>query len=176
MKSQLAICSILAVGLTACSGSFSIGGLDYSGRAETLIEDDLADKIGLGDLDAECQEFLEETVGETSTCTGTAEDGRVIQFETTIEPDEFVDVQTTNFMSAAYIEQLEESALALVVDDETAREGITLECADTSLIVDDLVLVCEIFDDPALVYDATITFEDNTFENFAINVAEEPRS
>ena len=175
MKTPIALFALLAAGLTGCSGSFSLGGFDYSGRAQELIEDELQDEIGLGDLDVECQDFDDDAVGNTSTCTATTADGGVIRFETTIEPDNFVDVQTVNFLNADFVERLEVDALALLFTDPAEREGITLECGDTGLILEGLDLVCDIFDDPAVIYDASVTFADNTFSNYNIMIAEQPR-
>lgn len=166
---------LVAAGLTGCSGSFSLGGFDYSGRAQELIEDELQDEIGLGDLDVECQEFDDDAVGNTSSCTATTTDGEVVRFETTIEPDNFVDVQTTNFLNADFVARLETDALALLFTDPTERQGITLECGDTGLIVENLELICDIYDEPAVIYDASVTFNDNTFSDYNIMIAEQPR-
>ncbi len=67
--------------VTACSGdiSFSIGGQSVDDAAVELIEGDLADQIGLGELTAACPEVPDAEVGTEFDCTATTADGAVIE-------------------------------------------------------------------------------------------------
>ena len=120
------------VGLTACSGSAAATG-------ESVIEDQLADEIGLGELDATCNEPDGLTEGETFTCTATTTDGEAIEFLGTMTSDDSFDIVTTNLLVASDVMAIREEG-ARVLSDEVGAEILPedIECADGSIVLDDV--------------------------------------
>ena len=139
--------------LASCGGSAADSGV-------VVIEEKLADEIGLGDLDATCNEPDGLKEGETFTCTATTADGETIEFLGTMTSDDELEVITSNLMIASDIEAIRAEG-ARVLSDEigstVAPEDI--ECADGSIVLDDVGdFLCSITDTgTGDVYDLTVS-------------------
>lgn len=139
--------------LAACSGSAGESG-------EVVIQEKLAEEIGLGDLEATCTEPDGLKEGETFTCTATTMDGEIIEFVGTMTSDEEFEIVTSNLLIASDIEAIRVEG-ARVLSDEVgstiAPEDI--ECADGSIVLDDVGdFLCSITDTgTGDVYDLTVS-------------------
>lgn len=143
----------VAWGLGACSSSAG-----QSGQA--LIEGELADTIGLGELDASCNEPDGLKEGETFTCTATTEDGTTIEFLGTMTSDDKFDVVTTNLLTADDVLAIRTDA-AVALGEQVGQEirPDDIVCPDNVVVLDDTgVFVCQITDTTAGdVYELTVS-------------------
>lgn len=133
---------IVAAGaLVACSDSAALSG-------QALIEGELADTIGLGDLDATCNEPDGLTAGETFTCTATTDGGATIELLGTMTSDDEFEVVTTNLLVADDVVAIREdaaSALSAEVGQEISSDDIV--CPDEIVVLDESgTFTCEITD------------------------------
>ncbi len=142
-----------ALVFAACSGSAADSG-------EVVIEKKLAEEIGLGDLDATCNEPDGLEKGETFTCTATTTDDQTIEFLGTMTTDDEFEVVTTNLLLASDVEAIRAEG-ASVLSDEI---GVTIvaediECAAGSIVLDDVGdFMCSITDTgTGDVYDLTVS-------------------
>jgi hypothetical protein len=145
----------LAVALAALAGCSDSAAL--SGQA--LIEGELADTIGLGELDATCNEPDGLQEGETFTCTATTTDGTSIEFLGTMTSDDEFEVVTTNLLTAEDVTALREEG-ARVLSEEVGATIVAddIECADGAVVLDETgVVMCTITDtSTGDVYDLTV--------------------
>lgn len=143
----------LSVALSGCGG-------DAGESGETVIEGPLAEEIGLGDLDATCEQPDELAEGETFDCTATTSDGEIIEFEALLTSDDEFDIVATNLLTTDEVDVLRSDAatqLGAQIGVEIAAESIA--CPDGTVVLDDDELVCEITDvDTGDVYELTMTF------------------
>jgi hypothetical protein len=118
------------VGLAACGGSAAESG-------QVVIEEKLADEIGLGDLDATCNEPDGLSEGETFTCTATTTDGQTIEFLGTMTSDDEFEIVTTNLLTASDIDIIREEG-ARLLSTEVGVEILPddIECAQSSVVLD----------------------------------------
>ncbi len=162
--------------------SFSVGGADYGATAVKVIEGDLADEIGLGKLDATCDEVSSDAeVDDTFECTAETEDGDEIAFEATIESEKRVGVDTTNLITDDGLRRIESAAVAILeneVGDTLGDENF--DCGDGPIIFDPQkqALTCELTDPGSGdLYDAEVELSDLTEDaDINVTVAEEPKS
>ena len=151
----------LALVLSACSvsGEINIGSQSPENASEDLIEGELADLIGLGDLTANCSEPSSGDVGARFLCTADTEDGRIIEFQAVIE-DDGPYVETTNLVLADNLDPIVGSVLAEI----ESLSGVdladdALDCGADSLIVDvSNQAICALTDPTGEVFDTIITF------------------
>jgi hypothetical protein len=162
----------LVVSACSVSGEISLGTPTIENATEDLIEDTLADQIGLGELDATCTKPASDDVGTRFLCTATTDDGRTIELQAEVDEDGSF-VETTNVVladkipeiTATIVTQVEELS-GLDLDDDA------LDCGSKSLIVDaDNQVVCQITDPVGDVFDTYITFngldtDDPSFDFF----------
>jgi hypothetical protein len=145
--------SLALLGLAACSSSAADTG-------EVVIEQQLADEIGLGELDATCNEPDGLKEGETFTCTATTPDGETIDFLGTMTADDTFDIVTTNLLVASDIEAIRAEG-ARVLSDEVGATILPedIECAEGSVVLDDVGdFMCSITDTgTGDVYDLTVS-------------------
>jgi hypothetical protein len=148
--------AIAVLGLTvlaACSDSAATGG-------EGLIEGDLAEEIGLGDLDAECAEPAEKVEGETFECTATTDDGQTLTFQGTMTAEDEIHVVTTNLLLPDEVDTIRDEG-ARVLSDETGVDIAVddIDCGDEAVLIDDVGdFTCAITDtSTGDVYDLTVS-------------------
>lgn len=138
--SLLAITGAAAL-LVGCSDSAAVSG-------QGVIERELADQIGLGELDAECNEPDGLVEGETFTCTATTEGGETIEFLGTMRAKDEFDIYSSNLLTADDVVKIREEGarvLSAEVGAEIAADDIT--CPDDIVILDDSGdFQCEITD------------------------------
>ena len=119
------------LGLAACGGSAAATG-------EAVIQDQLADEIGLGELEATCNEPEGLSEGETFTCTATTTDGETIDFLGTMTSDDEFEIVTTNLLIASDIVVIREEGARVLSDEVGATiQPDDIECADGSIVLDD---------------------------------------
>jgi hypothetical protein len=142
-----------AVSLAACGGSAAESG-------QVVIEEQLADEIGLGDLDATCNEPEGLSEGETFTCTATTTEGDTIEFLGTMTSDDEFEIVTTNLLLASDVETIrEEGARVLSAEVGSTIVPEDIECAEGSVVLDDVGdFRCTITDTATGdVYDLTVS-------------------
>ena len=71
---------------------------ERSRERESVIEGELAEKIDLGDLEAQCNEPEDLVEDETFTCTTTTSDGQTIEFIGTMTSDDEFNINTSNLL------------------------------------------------------------------------------
>lgn len=151
--SLVAVATVSASLLAGCGGSASQSG-------ETLIEEELADQIALGDLDATCDEPENLKEGETFTCTATTEDGAEVEFLGTMTSDDKFEIVTTNLLTAEDVTAIREEG-ARVLSEQVGSEIVAddITCPTEVVVLDDTGdFVCEITDTTTGdVYDLTIS-------------------
>ncbi len=81
----------LALVAAACSGDPALTG-------EAVIESELADQIGLGELTAECEEPENREVGTEFACSATTEDGQRIEIVSQFDAEDEIFVFPTNVL------------------------------------------------------------------------------
>ena len=139
--------------LVACGGTAAESG-------QVVIEEKLADEIGLGELDATCNEPEGLSDGETFTCTATTADGETIEFLGTMTSDDEFEIVTTNLLIASDIEAIRAEG-ARVLSAEVGAEILPddIECAEGSVVLDDVGdFTCAITDTgTGEVYDLTVS-------------------
>lgn len=124
----------------ACSDSAATGGV-------ALIETELADQIGLGELDAECAEPASKEEGERFDCTATTVDGRVIELLGTMTAKDKIDIVTTNLLTVSDLDGLRADAATTL--NEVNGFGIAaddIDCGDETLVIEDAEFTCELTD------------------------------
>ncbi|MEM8924477.1 MAG: hypothetical protein AAGD35_13330 [Actinomycetota bacterium] len=168
---------VLVVGALVAAGcSFSIGDTPAS-VAEGLIEGELAEQIGLNDVTAECEVPPNSDAGTTFTCTSTSDRGEV-RYVATMEDDDTVFVAPDNVMDAGDIDQLEAFALGLLAEEFDITFGDDdMTCGPAPLVIPaDRALLCDVVE-PASgdVYEATVTFTSDDYDNVDISIADEPK-
>jgi len=154
MSLSLTACLLGAAALLAgCGGSAAKSG-------ETIIEEELADAIALGELDATCNEPKDLSEGETFTCTATSEDGAEIEFLGTMTSDDKFEIVTTNLLTADDVTTIRAEG-ARVLSEEVGVEIVAddITCPTEVVVLDDTGdFVCEITDSSTGdVYDLTIS-------------------
>lgn len=159
----MAVIGVCSLAAAACS--FSIGDTATNG-AETLIEGELADELGLSGIEADCEVVVSPEPGDTFTCTSDSEIGE-IEWEATVEDDDTVNVESTNLVTAEGMDLIESGAASIVTDEwGVAIEG--MECGTGPVVVNpDTALSCEM-NANGEAYSATVTVLD--FAEGDINV------
>lgn len=176
-RSRTLVALAVVASLTgACSGdlSFSIGGQSVEDAATDLIEGELADGIGLGELDADCPEVSDPEVGTEFACTATTPDGAIVEFAGVVDREDHIDVRTTNVIVAEAIGNIEAAGIELVNQTEgTTLDASAMDCGDTSIVIPaDGEVECTLTDtDTGALFDATYTLEDPDTGDFSLEWA-----
>lgn len=130
-----------AVFVAACSG-------DAAESAEAVIEGELEEQIGLGELSAACNQPDGLAEGETFECTAITADGASIEIVGTMTSEDEFNVQTTNLLTSDDVDQLV-VLIADAVSNEVGAEVAPgdLTCPSGSVILDgNGDFTCEIVD------------------------------
>lgn len=167
-----------AAALVGCSPS----GSDYKGAAEDLIEEEISEQAGVGELTASCDDPPEDpAVGDTFACTGTTADGAEIEFVATVAEDDKVEVVSTNLLTAENLATIEEIAVAALEQEVQVTLGVeNFDCGDEPVVLEPAAgsLVCALTDPSSGdVYDATVDIPDlGDLSSLTVQVADQPRS
>ena len=165
-----------------CSGSveFSFGGADSpDGAAVNLIESDLSDRLGLGPLNAVCNEPGSNEVGTLFLCRADAS-GERIEFEVLIDADDHILVVPTNVLAPDDLATLAATA-AEVLNAEVGSALLpdSIDCGSDVVVADptgETTLECALTSpDSGLVYDTEIAITDLDTGAFTVQVADTPR-
>jgi hypothetical protein len=168
-----------AAGLTACSADvdFSIGGRSPDDAAVELIEGELSEALGIG-MTGECDEVDDPDIGTSFECTGTTDDGRVVEFVTLIDADDHILVDSTNVVVADAVPAFEAAAAeAVAAEVGAAVESSAVDCGAESVVLGaDATMACTITQAASGdVYDMTLTVTDLDAGAFDIAIADAPR-
>lgn len=167
------VAAALALALSACS----IGDTP-EGVAKKLIEGDLADQLGLGEITATCEKPPDREVGTTFACTSPTEFGD-IKWTATMADAKTVNVQSDNLVTKDVLPQIETAAASSLTNSlGTPITDADIDCgANPVVLKDDLTMVCALTDPGnGAVYDTTLTFTDLEQGAFDISLADAPRS
>ena len=150
----LSLSVVVAVAASGCSAlEEALGsGNDrmFLVAGQDLIEDELADQIGLGPLNAVCSgQNLQ--AGDSFECSATAGQLTPIQFSATINEDgQTVVLDSTNLLLAAQVEQVEDFAAGLLSDQTTRTVNPDdFECGDSSVVISSGEVLDCVVTDPA---------------------------
>ena len=149
----MATAAVVALVVAACGGGAADSG-------EVVIEEKLAEQIGLGDLDATCNEPDGLKEGETFTCTATTADGGTIEFLGTMSTDTEFEIVTSNLLVASDVEAIRAEGASVLSDEIGATIAADdIECAEGSIVLDDVGdFLCAITDTgTGDVYDLTVS-------------------
>ena len=137
----LLLVGIGALGLVGC-------GSDAAQSAEVVIEEKMSEDLGLGELEASCDQPDEVAEGETFECTGTTEDGVVVEFEAELTGDDEFSVATTNYLTADDLQALLEVIAVSVTEEVGVAVAVSdIECPPAPLLLDENdEMTCEITD------------------------------
>ena len=103
--------------------------------AVELIEGDLAEQIGLGPLSGDCDDPSDTSTGSEFSCTGTTEDGQVIQFTAVFESDAEVFIYPTNLVVDSSLFEAE-AATTLGPEFGVEIDPATIECPEGTIVLD----------------------------------------
>lgn len=161
--------------LAACGGN-------ATETAEAVIETEISENVGLGNLEATCEEPLDREVGTTYGCTATTTDGQTLTFITKFTAEDEIFVQPSNLLVASEIPVLREQAAATLgpeIGVDIDPESIECPTADTIVLDENGELECTITrSDDGVVFALTIRLEnfdfDDGFQNLFVQVGDEP--
>ena len=77
-------------------------------------------------MTGECDDVDDPEVGVSFDCTGTTDDGDVVEFVTLIDDDDHISVDSVNLVTAEGVPQYEAAAAEAL----TEQAGVTLDPAD----------------------------------------------
>ena len=140
--------SVVALAMVSAGALAACGGGSAADSGVTLIEEELAETIGLGDLEATCDEPDGLKEDETFTCTATTDDGTVIEFLGTMTSDDEFEIVTTNLLTADDVTTIKEEG-ARVLSEEIQAEIVAddITCPTEAVVLDDTgEFECEITD------------------------------
>jgi hypothetical protein len=169
--------AVLAVVTVVATGCSFVLGDTPDGVAVELIEGELAEEAGLGEVTATCEEPPNSDPGTTFECTSNSDYGE-IRWSAEMIDEETVNVTSVNFLSVADVVTLEESAVVALEGQYGISIGTeNFDCGEEPIVLgDDLTVLCAATDPiTGDVHDAEITFIDLQTGNFDVVVAEQPR-
>lgn len=147
-----------------------------------MIESEVADNAGLGELEATCEEPLDRDVGTTYGCTATTADGQTLTFVTKFTAEDEIFVQPSNLLVASEIPVLREQAAATLgpeIGVDIDPESIECPTAETIVLDENGEIECTITrPEDGVVFPLTIRLEnfdfDEGFQNLFVQVGDEP--
>lgn len=146
-RARTALVALVALaGLGAACGSATA---DPAEQAEALIETELADQAGLGPLVAACADAEGVGAGDTFTCTGTTEDGRVVEFTAEVEEGGAGEVTSTNLATPDDIPRLTAEAARVLGEENGVQlppEAMTCDDSRGLIIEAGATLDCTVVD------------------------------
>jgi len=170
------LAGMAALALTACSAEVSVGSGsgDPGAEAELLIEGELADEAGLGPLTAECSGAEDVEEGGSFGCTGTTEDGQVIEFTAEVTDDGTGEVNSTNLATPASISLLAANAARVLSeqnDVDLPPDAVACDDSKGLVLAVGATLDCEVTDPQSgQPVDAVLTISDPDPENVGFEI------
>lgn len=117
-----------ALVLAACSD-------DPANLAETLIETEIEEQLGLGELTASCDQPDDLEVGTQYTCAATTDDERVVEFLAEFTGDDMVFVQPTNVLPRQAIDFWKQQTAALLSPELPIElDPALMACSDDEVV------------------------------------------
>ncbi len=130
----------LLVGAVACSST------EPDAAAVELIQGELSEQIGLGSLTGDCDEPDGSGEGDEFSCTGTTEDGAVIDFTAVFEADDEIFLYPTNLVVDSSLFEAE-AATTLGPEFGIEIDPAQIECPEGVTVLDaDGQMFCTITD------------------------------
>ena len=147
--------------------------------AEGLIETDVAEVAGLGELSPVCADVINAVVGTTFDCTATTEDNRVVSVSARIDELGRISLATNNMITAAALPSFERAAvdaLNATVGSDLMPEAV--DCGSSSVVLGpEQVMTCALLDPlTESIFDVSLTISDIEARQFSLLVADEPRA
>lgn len=150
--------------LMACGG-------DAARSGETVIETELADQIGIGDLDATCDQPDDSEVGTEFRCTATTDDDRTVEFLGAFTAEDEIFVAPTNLLTQSEVTIVKDQAAAVLspeVGVDIDPTWIACPTDDPLFLggpVDEGVVECTITDPAGGTYDLTVTLSEYVIQD-----------
>lgn len=119
----------LALVVVACSTT------EPDVAAVDLIEGDLTEQIGLGPLSGDCDDPTDTSTGDEFSCTGTTDDGEIIQFTAVFESDDEVFIYPTNLVVDSSLFEAE-AATTLGPELGIEIDPAQIECPEGTIVLD----------------------------------------
>ncbi len=119
----------LLLGAAACSST------EPDAAAVELIQGDLSEQIGLGPLAGDCDEPDGSGEGDEFSCTGTTEDGAVIDFTAVFEADDEIFIYPTNLVVDSSLFEAE-AATTLGPEFGIEIDPAQIECPEGVTVLD----------------------------------------
>ena len=166
----------LLVIVASCSASTT----NYQEAATKVIQGQLQDELGMGELDATCEEPTSNDVGTTFSCTADTPKGDTITLTAEIQKGKKVFVQTTNVLTADNLTEIEREA-ARILSEKVGQDlpAEAIDCGPEAIVATaGEPFVCSLSDpsNPTVVYDTSITLDDLTKPTqLNVQVASAPR-
>lgn len=133
-----AVLGVIALTAACGSASFEFSFGDGSGTVEEaatyLVENDLSEQIGEV-LTADCPAVPDPEVGTTFSCTGTTDDGVVIEFAGIVDREDHIDLNSTNLIVADQLPGW--AAVAEESVESTVGFDVTVDCGERFVVLDD---------------------------------------
>ena len=163
---------LVAIAIVAVGAGCSFGDTP-NGVAEELIEGQLAEEYGLGEIDAVCEVPPNSDEGTTFTCTADAEIG-LTRWGAEMISEDTVQIRPLNLLNDEEIGILEEAAivqLGVTIDAENMDCGV-----GPILLADDLSIPCALTDPTTGdVFDATVQITDLETGGLEVQLSDTPR-
>ena len=160
--------------LASCSAEFSIGGQSPESAAVELIEGELSDELGVA-MTGECDDVDDPDVGVSFECTGTIDDGRVVEFVTLIDRDDHIAVDSVNVLVPEAVDRFEAAtAEGIAQQSGVPLDASAVDCGEGPIVFDSTMTMPCTLSDPSNgdVYDVTLTVTDIDEGLFDIEVGE----
>lgn len=128
-RPSIVIALVGAAALVGCSGDPAVSG-------ESVIEGEIAEQIGLGELEATCDDPGSREVGSTFGCTASTTDGQIIAFTAEFDSEDEIFVYPTNVISAGELALVEqEAAEVLSPEVGTTIDPSAVDCGEVTVVL-----------------------------------------
>lgn len=171
---RIALVGAGALALAACGG-------DATETAEAVIETEIAEQMGLGELTATCEEPPNRDIGTTYDCTATTADGQTVTLLSRFTEEDRIFVLPSNVIVASEVPLLKEQAAALLGPEVGVEiDPASIECPDGDSIVlsEAGTIDCTILTPDGVLFPLTVTLEnfdfDTGFQNLFVEIGQEP--
>ncbi len=128
-------------------------GDDPAQSGENLIETQLEEQIGVGELDASCDEPEDREVGTEFRCTATTEDGRTIEFLGVFTSEDEIFLSPTNLLTTGEVTLVAEQSAAVL----SPEVGVDIDPSQITCPPDDPLFLDTSAGDGSAVVECTIT-------------------